>query len=136
MPASTRTMTSCLQKQQLPRRLCHLAATCENTRGSSPHIFHHAIFNHSLQPLWGTSMSARVLDGKSLAQEFETQMQARVEKLKAATGTTPILATLLVGADPASATYVKMKGRSEEHTSELQSLMRISYAVLCLQKKN
>src|SRR3546814_1762132 len=26
-------------------------------------------------------------------------------------------------------------GRSEEHTSELQSLMRISYAVLCLQKK-
>src|SRR3546814_5492767 len=28
------------------------------------------------------------------------------------------------------------KGRSEEHTSELQSLMRISYAVFCLKKKN
>src|SRR3546814_10164952 len=27
------------------------------------------------------------------------------------------------------------RGRSEEHTSELQSLMRISYAVFCLQKK-
>src|SRR3546814_4134205 len=27
-------------------------------------------------------------------------------------------------------------GRSEEHTSELQSLMRISYAVFCLEKKN
>src|SRR3546814_2931993 len=27
-------------------------------------------------------------------------------------------------------------GRSEEHTSELQSLMRISYAVFCLQQKN
>src|SRR3546814_9385469 len=27
-------------------------------------------------------------------------------------------------------------GRSEEHTSELQSLLRISYAVLCLKKKN
>src|SRR3546814_8265917 len=27
-------------------------------------------------------------------------------------------------------------GRSEEHTYELQSLMRISYAVLCLKKKN
>src|SRR3546814_9555949 len=26
--------------------------------------------------------------------------------------------------------------RSEEHTSELQSLMRLSYAVLCLKKKN
>src|SRR3546814_4219156 len=29
-----------------------------------------------------------------------------------------------------------MKRRSEEHTSELQSLMRISYAVFCLKKKN
>src|SRR3546814_1294935 len=29
-----------------------------------------------------------------------------------------------------------MIGRSEEHTSELQSLMRISYAVFCLKKKN
>src|SRR3546814_5679658 len=28
------------------------------------------------------------------------------------------------------------RDRSEEHTSELQSLMRISYAVFCLQKKN
>src|SRR3546814_4696710 len=28
------------------------------------------------------------------------------------------------------------RGRSEEHTSELQSLMRISYAVFCLNKKN
>src|SRR3546814_7873209 len=28
-----------------------------------------------------------------------------------------------------------MRGRSEEHTSELQSLMRISYAVFCLKKK-
>src|SRR3546814_6231540 len=30
----------------------------------------------------------------------------------------------------------KAWGRSEEHTSELQSLMRISYAVFCLKKKN
>src|SRR3546814_4570275 len=29
-----------------------------------------------------------------------------------------------------------LQARSEEHTSELQSLMRISYAVFCLQKKN
>src|SRR3546814_6080678 len=32
--------------------------------------------------------------------------------------------------------YVGARGRSEEHTSELQSLMRISYAVFCLKKKN
>src|SRR3546814_1310089 len=30
----------------------------------------------------------------------------------------------------------KVSGRSEEHKSELQSLMRISYAVFCLKKKN
>src|SRR3546814_8193078 len=34
--------------------------------------------------------------------------------------------------DPAKAGVVR---RSEEHTSELQSLMRISYAVFCLKKK-
>src|SRR3546814_5316377 len=31
---------------------------------------------------------------------------------------------------------IKVLWRSEEHTSELQSLMRISYAVFCLKKKN
>src|SRR3546814_2818498 len=33
------------------------------------------------------------------------------------------------------ARFDKMLSRSEEHTSELQSLMRISYAVFCLKKK-
>src|SRR3546814_10213437 len=32
-------------------------------------------------------------------------------------------------------TFPPSKNRSEEHTSELQSLMRISYAVFCLKKK-
>src|SRR3546814_9938714 len=31
--------------------------------------------------------------------------------------------------------FTRLKNRSEEHTSELQSLMRISYAVFCLKKK-
>src|SRR3546814_2762451 len=31
--------------------------------------------------------------------------------------------------------FTEIRGRSEEHTSELQSLMRISYAVFCLKKK-
>src|SRR3546814_13404009 len=42
------------------------------------------------------------------------------------------------GAAPAATTILKIRsssGRSEEHTSELQSLMRISYAVFCLKKK-
>src|SRR3546814_4676352 len=36
----------------------------------------------------------------------------------------------------ANAQPALMAARSEEHTSELQSLMRISYAVFCLKKKN
>src|SRR3546814_5055858 len=42
----------------------------------------------------------------------------------------------LVAVDNGIATIdVKYQVRSEEHTSELQSLMRISYAVFCLKKK-
>ena len=58
-------------------------------------------------------MTAQILDGKTLAQQFEQEMRLRVDTLKAkADGRTPILATILVGADPASATYVKMKGNA------------------------
>src|SRR3546814_10100519 len=39
-------------------------------------------------------------------------------------------------ADVRSAARMPRRLRSEEHTSELQSLMRISYAVFCLKKKN
>lgn len=60
-------------------------------------------------------MGAIVLEGKELAKQFEEEMRARVAKLKElADGRTPILATILVGADPASATYVKMKGNACE----------------------
>src|SRR3546814_4660370 len=37
---------------------------------------------------------------------------------------------------PQSQDFPSVTDRSEEHTSELQSLMRISYAVFCLKKKN
>src|SRR3546814_1923724 len=43
----------------------------------------------------------------------------------------------LFGRDLARLTvWIQDQPRSEEHTSELQSLMRISYAVFCLKKKN
>src|SRR3546814_5542423 len=44
---------------------------------------------------------------------------------------------LIFGAAPSEAidTAIAVGGRSEEHTSELQSLMSISYAVFCLKKK-
>lgn len=58
-------------------------------------------------------MSALVLDGKALAQKTEQELSARVAALKEKSGgQTPILATILVGGDPASATYVKMKGNA------------------------
>jgi len=53
-----------------------------------------------------------VLDGKKLAREMEENLALRVEKLKRETGKTPVLATILVGEDPASATYVRMKGNA------------------------
>lgn len=55
-------------------------------------------------------MSALVLDGKSLSATTEAELIERVAALKAKNGgQAPILATILVGGDPASATYVKMK---------------------------
>src|SRR3546814_6387862 len=50
----------------------------------------------------------------------------------------PVTAFFLVtddGSDPPMMEVNGIKARSEEHTSELQSLMRNSYAVFCLQKK-
>ena len=54
------------------------------------------------------SMSSKILDGKALAQLAEEDIKTSVSKLKK-NGITPTLATILVGVDPASATYVKMK---------------------------
>src|SRR3546814_1076242 len=42
----------------------------------------------------------------------------------------------IISASPPVATPACVLPRSEEHTSELPSLMRISYAVFCLKKKN
>lgn len=54
----------------------------------------------------------QILDGKALASVIEQELSARVESLRQKTGRTPILATILVGDDPASATYVRMKGNA------------------------
>jgi methylenetetrahydrofolate dehydrogenase (NADP+)/methenyltetrahydrofolate cyclohydrolase len=53
-------------------------------------------------------MASKILDGKALAQLAEEDIKTSVSKLKK-NGITPTLATILVGVDPASATYVKMK---------------------------
>jgi methylenetetrahydrofolate dehydrogenase (NADP+) / methenyltetrahydrofolate cyclohydrolase len=57
-------------------------------------------------------MPAIILDGKILAQRLERELAARVQVIKqrSSNGISPTLATILVGDDPSSATYVKMKG--------------------------
>src|SRR6202046_241427 len=55
-------------------------------------------------------MAGLVLDGKASAKELEAELTARVQRL--ALQEPPILATILVGDDPASATYVRMKGNA------------------------
>ncbi|AFH61688.1 bifunctional 5,10-methylenetetrahydrofolate dehydrogenase/5,10-methenyltetrahydrofolate cyclohydrolase [Paenibacillus caseinilyticus] len=52
-----------------------------------------------------------VLDGSRVAAEIKASLAGRVERLKEL-GIVPCLATILVGGDPASATYVKMKANA------------------------
>ena len=57
-------------------------------------------------------MAGIKLNGKALSRELEKQLATRVEAIIEQSGRTPILATILVGDDPASATYVRMKGNA------------------------
>nr|WP_300979772.1 bifunctional methylenetetrahydrofolate dehydrogenase/methenyltetrahydrofolate cyclohydrolase [Methanomethylovorans sp.] len=58
--------------------------------------------------------SARVIDGRSLAKKVEEEVKMGVEVLKAEKGITPGLATILVGEDPASKMYVRLKHKACE----------------------
>ena len=60
----------------------------------------------------GEIIVANLLDGRALAAKIEQDLSQRVAVLKEKTGRTPILATILVGDDGASATYVRMKGNA------------------------
>jgi len=58
-------------------------------------------------------MSARIIDGKAIAEQIQQEVAKEVEELKAK-GITPGLATILVGEDPASQVYVRNKGKACE----------------------
>ncbi|MFO7680864.1 MAG: bifunctional methylenetetrahydrofolate dehydrogenase/methenyltetrahydrofolate cyclohydrolase FolD [Chloroflexota bacterium] len=55
-----------------------------------------------------------LIDGKAIAQEVQDEVKTAVAKMQAEYGYTPGLATVLVGEDPASATYVRSKQRTCE----------------------
>ena len=84
-------------------------------------------------------MTAKVLDGRAVARQIYDEIKTAVEARVAGGGSRPRLATVLVGDDPASATYVELKQRnahnvgidSEDHrlpssttTDELEDLVR------------
>ena len=56
-------------------------------------------------------MAAQIIDGKEVAKRIRTDLKDRIARLKDA-GITPGLATVLVGDDPASATYVNSKAKA------------------------
>ncbi len=60
--------------------------------------------------------SSRVIDGRSLAKKIEEEVKEGVQRLKAEKGITPGLATILVGEDPASKMYVRLKHKACERT--------------------
>ncbi len=57
-------------------------------------------------------MSAKLIDGKAIAQAVRAEVRAEIEAWRAAGGRRPGLATVLVGDDPASAVYVGGKQRA------------------------
>ena len=57
-------------------------------------------------------MAARLIDGRAAAQQVRSLVGQEVERFRAATGRAPGLATVLVGEDPASAVYVRSKGKA------------------------
>lgn len=84
-------------------------------------------------------MPATIIDGKKIAEDIKREIKLETDKLKAERGITPGLAFILVGDNPASQSYVKMKGRGCEEmgfysiteklpaeTSELQVLQLIN----------
>lgn len=59
-------------------------------------------------------MTARIIDGKVVAASVEASVKADAEMLKTKHGVTPGLATVLVGENPASKTYVGMKQKKSQ----------------------
>ena len=57
-------------------------------------------------------MTARILDGKSLADEVRVKVATEATRISAKLGRKPGLAAVLVGEDPASQTYVRSKGKA------------------------
>src|SRR3546814_4639324 len=83
-------------------------------------------FSYRKQILAAASLIGMIVAQNATAQEQATRTEAATEPQTAPRGE-----EIVVTGSRIAGTKI----RSEEHTSELQSLMRISYAVFCLKKK-
>src|SRR3546814_7567484 len=95
---------------------------------------------HTLFPDTTLCLSGQGQQGQAGAEPDEAPGQARRHRGGARRARDAVrvpradaAAACVVAAEPRR---LRLRARSEEHTSELQSLMRISYAVFCLKKKN
>ena len=87
-------------------------------------------------------MTAKILDGKALAEEIRGEVATGVAEMQQRHGVTPGLAAVLVGADPASAIYVRNKRRACDEvgmvsdTFELPADSTNEQVLACVQRLN
>lgn len=70
-------------------------------------------------------MPAKILDGKTLAQQIRRELAGEVAEFTKTTGITPTLAAVLVGDDPASEVYVRNKRRDCEEVGIASQLEKL-----------
>lgn len=70
-------------------------------------------------------MSAKILDGKTLAEQLQAEIRHQATAFTAASGVVPCLAAVLVGEDPASEVYVRNKRKACEATGLTSQLHRL-----------
>lgn len=71
-------------------------------------------------------MTAQLIDGKALAARVREEVATAAERLVNDTGIRPGLSAVLVGDDPASATYVRMKGKACDEVGFESHIVRMS----------
>jgi len=77
----------------------------------------------------GRQPTARKLDGVALSGKLREDIRCAIDRHIADGGTAPGLAVLLVGSDPASAVYVRNKGKACEHTGIHSRIVRLAATI-------
>ena len=77
-------------------------------------------------PLYNARMTAKIIDGKSIARQMRQELAAEVAAFTAKSSVVPCLAAVLVGDDPASDVYVRNKRKACEEVGMSSQLHRLS----------